>query len=182
MTSTNILDKLKGRLPPLQNEFVMVQNTDKNSAVKTKNINYEFKIKENDAINFISQDTYRKIINGYDTIAESALLNDVKTSDALKVYYDEKLSMLLSPNIAFSEQKIFDKIINSDNYYKLFIGLSTKQKNNNLWTFRSYDAATFFSDSQKIIPNESNIVYMFSEQYIRDKFVDSLDRERSVKR
>ena len=181
MTSTNILDKLKGRLPPLQNEFVMVQNTNKNSAVKTKNINYEFKINENDAINFISKDTYRKIINGYDTIAESALLNDIKTSDALKVYYDEKLSMLLSPNIAFSEQKIFDKIINSDNYYKLFIGLSTKQKNNNLWIFRSYDADTFFSDSQKIIPNESNIVYMFSEQYIRNKFVDSLDREKLLK-
>ena len=45
MTSTNILDKLKGRLPTIQNEFVMVQNTNKNSTVKTKNINYEFKIK-----------------------------------------------------------------------------------------------------------------------------------------
>jgi hypothetical protein len=29
MTSTSILDKLKGRLPLIQNEFVMVQNTDK---------------------------------------------------------------------------------------------------------------------------------------------------------
>jgi len=62
----------------------------------------------------------------------------------------------------------------------LFIGLSTKQKNN-LWTFRSYDASTFFSDSQKIIPNASSKVYMFSEQYIRDKFVDSLDREELLK-
>jgi protein involved in polysaccharide export with SLBB domain len=168
-------------LPQLQNEFVMVQNTDKNSTLKIKNINYEFKIKENDTINLISQVTYRKIINGYDSIASSALINDVKASDALKVYYDEKLSILSSPNIIFSKQKIFDKIVNSDNYYKLFIGLSTKQENNNLWTFRSYDAATFFSDSQKIIPNASNSVYMFSEQYIRDKFVDSLDREKLLK-
>ena len=30
MTSANILEKLKGRLPTIQNEFVMVQNTDKN--------------------------------------------------------------------------------------------------------------------------------------------------------
>jgi len=181
ITSTNILDKLKGRLPPLQNEFVMVQNTDKNSTPKIKNINYEFKIKENDTINLISQVTYRKIINGYDSIASSALINDVKASDALKVYYDEKLSILSSPNIVLSKQKVFDKIVNSDDYYKLFIGLSTKQENNNLWTFRSYDAATFFSDSQKIIPNASNSVYMFSEQYIRDKFVDSLDREKLLK-
>ena len=181
ITSTNILDKLKGRLPRLQNEFVIVQNTDKNSRLKTKNINYEFKIKENDAINLISQATYRKIIKGYDSIASSSLINDVKASDALKVYYDEKLSILSSPNIIFSKQKLFDKIVNSDNYYKLFIGLSTKQENNNLWTFRSYDAATFFSDSQKIIPNASNSVYMFSEQYIRDKFVNSLDREKLLK-
>ena len=52
MTSSNILDKLKDRLPTIQNEFVIVQNTDENSTVKTKNINYEFKIKQNDAIQF----------------------------------------------------------------------------------------------------------------------------------
>jgi len=181
ITSSYILDKLKGKLPPLQNEFVMVQNTDENSTVKVKNINFEFKIKENDAINLISQGTYRKIITGYDSITSSALLTDVKASDAVKVYYDEKLSMLFSPNIAISKQKIFNKIVDKDNYYRLFIGLSTKQKNNNLWTLRSFDAATFFSDSQKITPNGSNIVYMFSEQYIRDNFVNSLDREKLLK-
>ena len=65
MTSTNILDKLKGRLPSIQNEFVMVQNTDQNSTVKTKNINSDFTIKQNDAINLIIQGVYRKIINSY---------------------------------------------------------------------------------------------------------------------
>ncbi|MBT4203507.1 MAG: hypothetical protein HOE17_02885, partial [Rhodobiaceae bacterium] len=174
MTSSDILDKLKGRLPTIQNELAIVQNTDENSTVKTKNINYEFKIKQNDAINLISQDIYRKILNSYDSTGSSALLNDVRESDAVKVYYDGKLTLLLSPNIAFSKEKSFDRIINSDDFYKLYIGLSTNQINNNTWTLRSYDAATFFSDSQNIIPNESNIVYMFSEQYIRDNFLDSL--------
>jgi protein involved in polysaccharide export with SLBB domain len=154
----------------------MLQNTDKNSTVKTKNINYEFKIKQNDAINFISQGIYHQIIDSYDFTDSSTLLNDVRESDAVKVYYDEKLTFLLAPNFAFSKQKIFDRIINSDNFYKLYIGLSTNQTNDNTWTLRSYDAATFFSDSQNIIPNESNIVYMFSEQYIRDNFLDSLSK------
>ncbi|MDA9313382.1 SLBB domain-containing protein [Amylibacter sp.] len=176
MTSSDILDKLKGRLPAIQNELVIVQNTDENSTVKTKNINYEFKIKQNDAINLISQSIYRKIIKSYDFTGSSALLNDVRESDAVKVYYDGKLTLLLSPNIAFSKEKLFDRIINSDNFYKLYIGLSTNQTNDNTWTLRSYDAATFFSDSQNIIPNESNIVYMFSEQYIRDNFLDSLSK------
>jgi len=180
ITFSYILDKLKGRLPKIQSEFVMVQNMDQDSIVKIKNINYEFKIKENDAINLISQTAYRKIINSYNLKASSDLLNDVKESDAVKVYYDGKLSLLLSPNFAFSKQKIFDKIVNSDNFYRLFIGLSTKQ-NNNLWTFRSYDAATFFSDSQKIIPSASNKVFMFSEKYIRDKFVNSLNQEKLLK-
>jgi protein involved in polysaccharide export with SLBB domain len=177
ISSSNVLNKLKNKLPLLQNEFVVVQNTDKNKSVKIKSINSGFKINENENINFISQDTYRKIINNYNAKEESALMNDIKQSDALKIYYDEKLAFLLSPNIAFSEQNILDKIINSDNFYRLYIGLSTKQNNNNLWTLRSYDAATLFSSSQKIIPNESNIAYMFSEQYIRDNFVNSLNRK-----
>ena len=182
MTSSTLLNKLKGRLPLLRNEFVIVQNTDKNSSsIEIKSLSNDFSIKENEVVNFISQGTYRKIINDYDSIVASDLLNDVRESDALKVYYDEKLTLLLPPNIAFSKQKMFDKIINSDNFYKLFIGLTTKQNNNNLWTLRSYDEATFFSDTQKIIPNASNIVYMFSEQYIRDKFVNSLDRKKLLK-
>ena len=105
MTSTSIFNKLKGRLPAIQNEFVMVQNVDKNSIVKTKNINYEFKIKKGDAFNLISQGVYRKIINSYDFTASSALMNDIKRSDAVKVYYDGKLNLLLSPNFAFSKTK-----------------------------------------------------------------------------
>jgi protein involved in polysaccharide export with SLBB domain len=181
MTSTNILDKLKGRLPSIQNEFVMVQNSDKNSTVKTKNINYEFKIKQNDAVNLISQGIYRKIINSYELTDSSALLNDVKESDAVKVYYDEKLTFLLSPNFAVSKQKIFDKITNSNDFYKLYIGLSTNQTDDNRWDVRSYDAATFFSESDNIIIDASNIVYMFSKQYIRENFLNISNEQDLLK-
>ncbi|MDG2402635.1 MAG: hypothetical protein P8M01_05930, partial [Amylibacter sp.] len=172
MTSTNILDKLKGRLPSIQNEFVLVQNSDKNSTVKIKNINYEFKIKQNDAVNLISQGIYRKIINSYELTDSSALLNDVRESDAVKVYYDKKLTFLLSPNFAVSKQKIFDQITNSNDFYKLYIGLSTNQTDDNRWDLRSYDAATFFSESDNIIIDASNIIYMFSKQYIRENFLN----------
>ena len=181
MTSTNILDKLKGRLPSIQNEFVLVQNSDKNSTVKTKNINYEFKIKQNDAVNLISQGIYRKIINSYELTDSSALLNDVKESDAVKVYYDKKLTFLLSPNFAVSKQKIFDKITNSNDFYKLYIGLSTNQADDNRWDLRSYDAATFFSESDNIIIDASNIIYMFSKQYIRENFLNISNEQDLLK-
>jgi protein involved in polysaccharide export with SLBB domain len=181
ITSLDILNKLKGRLPPLINEFLIVENTDKASSPKIKNINYEFKINQDDSINFISRIAYQKIINDYDLTSGSALINNVKESDAVRIYYDEKLALLLSPNVAFSKQKILDKIINSNDFYELYIGFSTKQKNNNNWTLRSYDAATFFSDSQNIIPNESNIVFLFSEQYIRNKFINSFEKEELIK-
>jgi protein involved in polysaccharide export with SLBB domain len=167
-------------LPTLQNEFVIVQNRDKNSSVKIKNINYEFKIKKNDAINLISQGMYQKIINSYDNTESSALMNDVRESDAVKVYYDEKLTFLLSPNFAFSKQKIFDKITNSNDFYKLYIGFSTKQFNDNRWTLYSYDATTFFSDSENIIADASSIVYIYSEQYIRDNFLN-IDEQALLK-
>jgi protein involved in polysaccharide export with SLBB domain len=187
MTSLDITNKLKGRLPRLINEFVIVESTDKNSVPNIKNINYEFKIKQNDSINLISRATYSKIINDYDSINDyasiglSAMMDDVRVSDAVRVYYDEKLALLLSPNISFSKQKILNKIINSDDFYKLYIGFSSKRKNDNIWALRSYDAATFLSDTHEIIPREANIVYMFSEKYIREKFINSLDKEEFIK-
>ena len=45
MTSSYILSKLKGKLPKLVNEFVIVQNTDKNLTPKIKNLKYEFAIR-----------------------------------------------------------------------------------------------------------------------------------------
>ena len=177
MTSANVLNKLRSRLPKLTNDFVIYQNSVKNLLPKIKSIKNEFKIKQNDFINFISQDAYRRLINIFETTDDLALLNDVRDSDVVKVYYDGKLTLLLSPYVAFSKQTAFDNLINSNDFYKLYIGFSTKQKNDNTWTYLSYDADTFFSESQNIIPNESNIVYTFSEQFIRDNFLDSFTRE-----
>ena len=181
MTSSSLLEKLKGKLPNIQNEFVMVQNTDKNSIVKIKNINYEFNINKNDTINLISQGIYRRLINSYNFTASSALMNDVKASDAVKVYYDGKLTYLLAPNHSFSKLKIFSNITNSDDFYKLFIGLSANQINDDTWSLRSYDSATFFSDFENIIANEFSTVYMFSKQYIRNNFLNISDEQVLLK-
>ncbi|MDA9287295.1 SLBB domain-containing protein [Amylibacter sp.] len=181
MNSSTIFNNLKNRLPNLMKDFVIVKNTDNYSPISIKSLNYEFKIKQNDNINLISQDNYNELIASYYTTADLVLLNDVRNSDAVKVYYDEKLSLLAPPNVSFSNQKILGILTNSNNFYKLYIGFSTKQKNDNTWTFRSYDASTFFSDSHNLIPNESNEVYMFSEQYIRNNFLNSLDREELLR-
>jgi hypothetical protein len=108
-------------------------------------------------------------------------MNDVRESDAVKIYYDGKLTLLLSPNFAFSKQKIFDKITNSNDFYKLYIGLSTNQTDDNRWDLRSYDAATFFSESDNIIVDASNIIYMFSKQYIRENFLNISNEQDLLK-
>ena len=177
MTSSYILSKLKGKLPKLVNEFVIIQNTDKNLTPKIKNLKYEFHLEQNQEINLISRGTYQKIISGYNSKSTSRLMNDVRTSDAVKVYLDHKLVLLLSPNVHIKKQDIFYDITNTDEFYKLYIGLITKQKNSINWDLQSYNASEFFSDSQNIKPGESNIVYIFSEQFIREKFVDSTDTQ-----
>jgi len=177
MNSSTIVNNLKSRLPNSMKDFVIVKNIDSYSPISIKSLDYEFKVKQNDSISFISQDIYSKLIASYYTAADLALLNDVRNSDAVKVYYDEKLTLLVPPNVSFPNQKILGILTNSNDFYKLYIGFSTKQKNDNTWTFRSYDSDTFFSDSHNLIPNESNEVYMFSEQYIRNNFLNSLDRE-----
>ena len=68
MTSLDISNKLKSRLPRLMNEFLIVENMDKVSIPKIKDLDYEFKINQNDSINFISRTAYQKIINDYPEI------------------------------------------------------------------------------------------------------------------
>ena len=120
----------------------------------------------------ISQGIYRKIINSYELTDYSALMHDVRESDAVKVYYDGKLAYLLPPDFAFSKHKVFDKFINSNDFYKLYIGYVANHTNDNRWTLRSYDAATFFSDSENINAYASSTVYLFSDHFIRDNFLN----------
>ena len=74
----------------------------------------------------------------------------------MRVYYDDKLRLILAPNNAVSNYKIFNQIIDTDEFYKLYIGLSSKRNTDNVWTLSSYDAPTFFSKTQNIILDASN--------------------------
>ena len=181
MTSSNIINNFRGRLPDLINEFVIVKDRDLNSIPRIKNLNYEFKIKRNQDITLISKSIYRQLINNYDASASSSLLDDIIESDAVRVYHDDKLRLILAPNNAVSNYKILNQIIDTDEFYKLYIGLSSKRNTDNVWTLNSYDAPTFFSKTQNIILDASNEVYFFSEQYVREKFVNSLDRKDLLK-
>ena len=102
-------------------------------------------------------------------------------SDAVRVYHDNKLRLILAPNNAVSNYKILNQIIDTDEFYKLYIALSSKRNTDNVWTLNSYDASTFFSKTQNIILDDSNEIYLFSEQYIREKFLNSLDRKDLLK-
>ena len=181
MTSSNIINNFRGRLPDLINEFVIVKDRDLNSIPRIKNLNYEFKIKRNQDITLISKSIYRQLINNYDASASSSLIDDIIESDAVRVYHDDKLRLILAPNNAVSNYKILNQIIDTDEFYKLYIGLSSKRNTDNVWTLNSYDAPTFFSKTQNIILDASNEVYFFSEQYVREKFVNSLDRKDLLK-
>ena len=181
MTSSDIIYKLKGRLPELINEFTIIKDINLNSNPQIKNLNDEFVIKQNQNITFISKNSYRQLINDYNTSVNTPLINDVQDSDVVKVYYDKKLLLLLAPNNAVSNLKILNEIIDTNEFYKLYIGFSSKENNEKTWALRSYDASTFFSDSQNIILSASSVVNLFSEKYIREKFVNSLDRKELLK-
>jgi protein involved in polysaccharide export with SLBB domain len=181
MTSSDIINKLKGRLPELINEFTIVKDINLNSNPQIKNLNNEFFIKQNQDITFISKNSYRQLINDFNISANTPLINDVNDSDVVKVYYDKKLILLLASNNAVSNLKILNEIIDTNEFYKLYIGFSSKENNKKTWALRSYDASTFFSDSQNIILSASSVVNLFSEKYIREKFVNSLDRKELLK-
>ena len=63
MTSSDIINKLKGRLPELINEFTIIKDINLNSNPQIKNLNDEFVIKQNQNITLISKNSYRQIIN-----------------------------------------------------------------------------------------------------------------------
>ena len=114
MTSSNIINTFRGRLPDLINEFVIIKDRDMNFTPQIKNLNYEFEIRKNQDITLISKNTYRQIINNYDAPVSTTLLNDIKESDAVRVYYDNKLRLVLAPKNAVSNYKIFNQIIDTD--------------------------------------------------------------------
>ena len=47
-----------------------------------------------------------------------------------------KLRLILAPNNAVSNYKIFNQIIDTDEFYKLYIGLSSKRNTDNSLDFK----------------------------------------------
>jgi len=181
MTSSDVINNFRGRLPDLINEFVIIKNRNTNSTPQIKNLKYEFEIKKNQDITFINKNTYLKIITNYNASVRAPLINDIRESDGVRVYYDNKLHSVLAPKNAVSNYKTLNKIINTNEFYKLYIGLSSKRNNDKSWALSSYDASTFFSKTQNIILDDSNEVNFFSKQFIREKFINSLDSKNLLK-
>ena len=177
--SSNIIDSLNGRFPKLVNEFVIVQNINLNINPKIKSLESDFEINPNQELNLITQGTYRKLVENYDGSDGLDLIPIVKESDAVKVYYDNELVLLLPPNIHPARLNAFDKIIESDKFYKLFIGFESKQKTNGSWSLNSYDLTSFFSIDNKIKLSASNVINLFSKQYIRERFTN-LHEEKNI--
>ncbi|MDB4245690.1 SLBB domain-containing protein [Amylibacter sp.] len=174
ISSLDVLNKLQNRLPKLASEFTIVQNININKTPEIKNLNYPFEIKKSEEINFISNRNYRLAIKNYDNIGnilESNLVTELKSSNAVKVYYDGKLVLLLPPNYKPSELNLFEQYTNKSDLYKLYIGLNTISLENETWNFLTFGAEDFFSDNAKFKLGDSNVVHLFSNTFIRNEFI-----------
>jgi protein involved in polysaccharide export with SLBB domain len=173
VSSSYVLKKLQNRLPKLVSEFAVVQNTSLGKTVKIKNLTDPFEIKQGEELNFISNKNYRLAIKGYDDVIETNLLSELKSSDAVKVYYDGRLVLLLPPNYRPSELKLFEQYTKNSDLYKLYVGLNTRSSKNRIWDFLTYESEDFFSNKNNLKLGPSNVVNLFSNNFIRNEFIDN---------
>ncbi|MDC1411952.1 SLBB domain-containing protein [Amylibacter sp.] len=185
ITSIEILKELRSRLPKLVNEFAIIQDVNSDLNPMIKNLNYSFDVKNNQELNLISQKAYRSIIKEYELddeiniIAKAKsgdniknLVANIKSSDAVKVYYDGRLELLLSPDYIPKKYKLFEQYYKKSDFYKLYIGLNTKNLDMGTWNFLTYGAEEFFSKASNINLGQSNIVHFFSKDFIRKEFIE----------
>jgi protein involved in polysaccharide export with SLBB domain len=173
VSSTYVLKKLQNRLPKLVSEFAVVQNTSIGKTVKIKNLTDPFEIRQGEELNFISNKNYRLSIKGYDDVIETNLLSELKSSDAVKVYYDGSLVLLLPPNYRPSELKLFEQYTKNSDLYKLYVGLNTRSSKNRTWDYLTYESEDFFSNTNNLILGPSNVVNLFSNSFIRNEFINN---------
>ena len=171
-SSSYVLKKLQNRLPKLVSEFAVVQNTNIGKIVKIKNLTDPFEISQGEELNLISSKNYRFSIKSYDDVIESNLLSELKSSDAVKVYYDGRLVLLLPPNYRPSELKLFEQYTKNSDLYKLYVGLNTTSSKNRTWDLVTYEAEDFFSNSNNLILGPSNVVNLFSNSFIKNEFIN----------
>ena len=171
-SSSLILKKLRNRLPILVNEFAVVQNVDKDKYPKIKNLNNPFRIKRNEEINFISSERYRFFIKSYDDLVVSNFMSDLKVSNAVKVYYDGVLTLLLPPGYRPSELKLFESYSKKSELYKLYVSLKTTNSKNGTWDNLTFGTDEFFSASNNLVLGNSNVVNLFSNDFIKNNFIN----------
>jgi len=179
-SSSLILKKLRNRLPILVNEFAVVQNGDKNKYPKIKNLNNPFTINRNEEINFISSDKYRFFIKSYDDSIESNFMSDLKVSNAVKVYYDGVLTLLLPPGYRPSELKLFENYSKKSELYKLYVSLKTTNSKNGTWDNLTFGTDEFFSASNNLVLGSSNVVNLFSNDFIKNNFINDSSNVNGV--
>ncbi|MDA7738792.1 SLBB domain-containing protein [Amylibacter sp.] len=182
VSSSDVLKKLQNRLPQIVREFIILQNMTSDKRLQIKNLNNPFKIKLGEELNFISTNTYRLAIMGYDDTIEtnllselkfSNLLSELKSSDVVKVYYDGSLVLLLPPNHRPSELKLFEQYTKNSDLYKLYVGLNTRSSKNQTWDFFTYESEDFFSNTNNLILGPYNVVSLFSNSFIRNEFINN---------
>jgi protein involved in polysaccharide export with SLBB domain len=178
--SNDILKTLRNRLPKLITEFVITNDIATNNIPKIKNLNDPFEIKEGGEINFISNDAYRSLIAKFETNASTGLISDVRYSDAVKVYYNGKLALLLPPNYSPSQLKLFEQYYKKNDFYKLYIGLNTINSNTENWNLLTFGSDSFFSNTSQLLLGPSNIVNLFSNGFIRNKFIEDSENINGV--
>ena len=172
ISSSFILKKLRGRFPILVNEFAVVQNINGGKPPEIKNLNNPFEIKQDEEINFISSKNYRFIIKNYDNLIETNLLSDLKVSNAVKVYYDGVLILLLAPNYRPSELELFEKYSKKSDLYKLYVSVKTTNSKNGTWDYLTFGSEEFFSASNNLLLGASNSVNLFSNNFIKNNFIN----------
>ena len=172
LSSSYVMKKLRNRFPKLVSEFAVVQNINMGKAPVIKNLNYPFIIKQGEEINFISSKSYRLAIKSYDALIETNLLSELKASNAVKVYYDGNLVLLLPPDYKPSELNLFEMYSKNSDLYKLYVGVKTINLENGTWDLSTFGSEEFFSDSNNLILGASNVVHLFSNNFIRSNFID----------
>ena len=180
MTSSHTMKKLQNRLPKLVSEFVVVQNINQGKTPEIKNLNDIFEINQGEEINFISSKGYRLVINNFENMIETNLLSELKSSNAVKVYYDGKLVLLLPPNYMPSELKLFEQYTKKSDLYKLYVGLNTTSLDNGTWNLLTFGAEEFFSDKNNFILGPSNVVNLFSNDFIMNEFINDKENINGV--
>jgi len=171
INSAKVLETLSGTLPNIINEFTIITDRRSDTAPMIKNLNETFILEKNQTINLISNRFYQDIISKYYTQYNDEFFNIVRSSDAVKVYVDGRLKLLMPPYFSVSDLDSFNLHINNAQLYRLFITLTKKKVNSSVWSTSIYDAKKLFSKENKVILYPFNEIDLFTKNFIKKEFI-----------